>query len=216
MGVFSTVLQNGISRGHLPGKTQTAREWFRTSARNFGARIRGEDSNRVDYKRSLDKRIIKDFQTSENSKSLIKPGSMYMYSYDAKHKDTLPYWDQFPLIFPFRVQHDRFWGINLHYLSYPLRAKLMDALYDITNNARYDDSTKLVLSYKVLNGSAKFNYFKPCVKQYLISHVKTRFFYIHPEEWDIALFLPTEKFVGKAKTSVWAESKRQLGIRKHG
>jgi hypothetical protein len=31
----------------------------------------------------------------------ILPGNMYMFFYDAKLKDKLPYWDMFPLVLPF-------------------------------------------------------------------------------------------------------------------
>jgi hypothetical protein len=34
--------------------------------------------------------------------------------------------------------------------------------------------------------------------------------YVFPSEWDIALFLPTERFVGASKTSVWADSRRKI------
>jgi hypothetical protein len=38
--------------------------------------------------------------------------------------------------------------------------------------------------------------------------------YVYPSEWDIALFLPTERFEKQRKTQVWANSKQKLGIRK--
>lgn len=215
MSVFETILHNGISRGHVPAKTEQARNWYRTSAKEFKGRIRGNET-RIDYGRSrdLNRKLIKEYENTERAKTEIKPGSMYMYFYDAKHKDTLPFWDRFPLIFPFRVESDRLWGINMHYLPLPLRAKLMDSLYDLTNNNRYDESTKLKLSYQILNASSELRFFKPCVKQYLKSHMRSKFMYIRPEEWDVALFLPCESFVGASKTQVWSDSKTKLGIRK--
>lgn len=99
-------------------------------------------------------------------------------------------------------------GINMHYLPLPLRAKLMDSLYDVTNNKRYDDSTKLKLSYGILKGAEKFSLFKPTFKRYLNSQVRSRFVQIEPAEWDVALFLNSEQFVGAAKTKVWADSKK--------
>ena len=63
-------------------------------------------------------------------------GKMYMFYYDAKTKDKLPYWDRFPLIFVLDVRPDRFWGVNLHYLPPLYRAKLMNALYKIQNNGK--------------------------------------------------------------------------------
>ena len=67
-----------------------------------------------------------------------------------------------------------FYGLNLHYLPPVLRAKMLDALMNITTNNKYDDSTRFELSYKVLTATAKLRFFKPCYKHYLFAHVKSR------------------------------------------
>ena len=90
----------------------------------------------------------------------------------------------------------------------------MDSLYQTANNHRYDESTKLKISYKILNGVSTNKYFKPCVKQYLKSHTRSKFMKVHAEEWDIAIFLPLEKFAKKTKAQVWAQSKKDLGVSK--
>jgi hypothetical protein len=86
----------------------------------------------------------------------------------------------------------------------------MDALYDLSSNKKYDETTRLRLNYNVLNSASKFENFKPCVKHYLTSQLRSRFLYIYPSEWDVALFLPTERFQGARKTTVWADSKRKI------
>ena len=193
--IFDKLLDDGVRRGIIPSKTEAARKWYRDSPMQY-TRFRGEKG----LMRSNTNRLTK----------RIRPGNMYMYFYDAKYKDELPYWDMFPMIFPFRVASDRFWGINLHYLPLPYRAKLMDALYQTRTNSRYDETTKLRISYNILSSAAKFRYFEPCVKQYLFSHMKSQFFYIHPEEWDVALFLPLERFQKKSKTQVFAETRKAI------
>ena len=75
---------------------------------------------------------------------------MFMFIYDPKHKDTLPFYDTFPLVFPIEIYSDSFLGINLHYLPPVLRAKLMDALYTTANNNKYNE-------YKLINISIKIN-----------------------------------------------------------
>lgn len=137
-------------------------------------------------------------------------GRMYLFMYDPKMKDELPYYDRFPLIFPFKRVKDGFYGINLHYLPHMLRAKLMDNLYTLANNKNNDDSTKLRLSYALLNKAARFRYFKPCVKHYLNSHVRTRFLWVPADQWETALFLPLERFVGATKQQVWRDSRRMV------
>ena len=73
-------------------------------------------------------------------------GNMYMYFYDPKHKETLPYYDRFPLTIVVEPAKGGFRGINLHYLPNALRAKFLDGLMDITTNKKYDESTKFSLS----------------------------------------------------------------------
>jgi hypothetical protein len=190
--LFDTVLAQGIRAGQLPARSSTAREWFRDKAQGLG---KVSDSN-----------ILRD--STERLKNRTTIGKMYFFVYDAKHKATLPYYDKFPLIFPVDRTPDGFTGLNFHYLPLPLRAQLMDALYDITNNDRYDESTKLKMSYGVLKGAEKFKLFKPTFKRYLTSQVRSRFVQIEPSEWDIALWLQTEQFIGASKSKVWADSKK--------
>ena len=87
----------------------------------------------------------------------------------------------------------------------------MDALYDTASNSRFDESTRLKMSYKMLESASKFKHFKPCIKRYLTSQLRSKFMYIYPSEWDMALFLPLERFQGASKTQVWADSKKKIG-----
>lgn len=201
-GVFDEILTSGVRSGKVPSRTQDAREWYRTRAQEYG-----RESPRVNEKR---------FVNGDLGRLTIqpKPGSMYMYLYDPKTKDTLPYYDRFPLVFPWRVESGRFWGINLHYLPLPYRAQLMDSLYDVRSNSRYDETTKLRINYQILNSASKFRYFKPCIKQYLFNQMQSKFVYVYPSEWDIALFLPLERFEKASKTQVWAQTRKLISENK--
>jgi len=42
----------------------------------------------------------------------------------------------------------------------------------------------------------------------LNAHVRSKPAYINPTEWDIALFLPTQKFVGATASQVYADSRK--------
>jgi len=192
--IFDELITKGIRAGKVPARTEEARKWYREIASKQG--------------RINERQLIN--SDSDRITKVIKPGAMYMYLYDPKHKDTLPYYDRAPLIFPFKIERGRFWGINLHYLPLELRAKLMDALYGTRINSRYDESTRLRISYQTLNSAAKFRYFEPCVKQYLFNHMQSKFMYIFSSEWDIALWLPTERFAKASKTQVWADSKKKV------
>ena len=197
-GVFDEILTSGVRSGQVPSRTQKAREWYRERAQQYG-----REGPRINEKRFVN-------SDAGRLKVAPRPGNMYMYLYDPKTKDTLPYYDRFPLIFPWKVESDRFWGINLHYLPLPLRAKLMDSLYDVTNNNRYDESTKLKFNYQILSSASKFRYFKPCVKQYLFNQMQSKFVYVYPSEWDIALFMPLERFAKASKTQVWTQTRKLM------
>ena len=133
------------------------------------------------------------------------PGEMYMYYYDAKHKATLPYWDKFPLVFPFRMLPDGFIGINLHYLHYKQRILLLDALQEIAKSPRKSTSAKLTISYDILRTVAKGKKFEKCIHRYLYDHFKTPIKKIHSDNWVLASLLPNEMFVGETKEYIWKQ-----------
>lgn len=136
-------------------------------------------------------------------------GRMFMYFYDPKHKETLPYYDRFPLIFMVGKADGGFYGLNMHYLPPKLRALFFDKLLDYTTNKKYDSTTRLKLTYDLLNRSRSLKYFAPCFKHYLTEHVQSRIIEIPPTDWATVMFLPTEQFVKSKKLTVWADSKRK-------
>jgi hypothetical protein len=60
--------------------------------------------------------------------------------------------------------------------------------------------------YKILKKTAKYRYYKPCIKRYLKTNIKSKFMMIPSNEWDIAMWLPFERFRGGTKKQVWSES----------
>jgi hypothetical protein len=140
------------------------------------------------------------------------PGRLCMFTYIAKGKETLKYYDRFPLVFPIDIKADGFMGLNLHYLPPPERAKLMDALWPYISDDKLPDSAVLEISYKILKGAARLKYYKPCIKHYLNTNVMSRFVQIDPSEWNMALFLPTERFVGRSKNIVFNESMKKVKV----
>lgn len=124
-------------------------------------------------------------------------GKMYFYNYDPKFKDILPVYDRFPLVIPMEMYEDGFLGLNLHYLDPYSRLALLDRLHDFINNDKYDDTTKFRLSYDLLASSRRYKMIEPCIKRYLFSHIRSSIIYIEPDNWETAIFLPTEKMVYK-------------------
>lgn len=150
----------------------------------------------------------------QRSVTRIKPqdiGRMFMYLYDPKFKETLPYYDTFPVIFVIETYADGFLGINLHYLPPVYRAKLMDALYGTINNKHYDETTKLKINYQMLAASSRMRWFKPCVKRYLYAHVKSNMVEVPITEWDYCAMLPTERFKKQKAIRVHKDSINSVG-----
>lgn len=192
--LFDDIIKKGMRAGQAPAKTQSAREWYRNTAKKIS---------------NLNERS---FLEGDKTRLATQPilGSMYMFFYDPKTAEDLPYYDTFPLVFPFEKAEGGFLGLNMHYLPPQLRAKLMDGLYEYANNEKYNETTQLAMNYQLLKTAAKLKFFSPCVKRYLSSHVRSKFMYIAPKEWDIALFLPTERFKKESKQVVWFDSKKKV------
>lgn len=186
--VFTKILTAGEQAGYSPLSSSKAVNWFRNQAQGASASGSG---------------VIR--QLSSQATSGIEIGKMYMFRYDPKLKEQLPYYDSFPLIFPFDYAPGGFYGINFHYLPMVYRAKLMDALISLADEKK-DRATRIKLSYQILKNSAKFRYFKPCVKHYLNKHVKSRFINIDSSQWDIALFLPLQRFNKASASAVYRDS----------
>lgn len=137
-------------------------------------------------------------------------GDMYMFFYDPKHKETLPYYDTFPLIIMVEAAPGGFYGLNLHYLPPVLRAKFFDALQETMTDKDYDDGTRFRARYSLLKSATKLRYFKPCFKHYLTNHVESGIVKIEPTEWEIAMFMPVQRFKKATATQVYRDSRRKI------
>ena len=158
---------------------------------------------------------IKEFGTPSSS-DLIRDGKrtsrptfglLNMFMYDPKGKDKLPYYDTFPLVLPIEEYNNGFLGINLHYLSMPIRIRLLDRLVDYSNNDKFDKSTKLQVDYSRLK---KIDMIKPCLKRYLASNVRTKFRKVEAEEFMVATLLPVQRFKKQSDSHVFAKSRGMI------
>ena len=184
-------LEQEAFRAGITARTKESMAWFR---------------DRVSSQRLSRTGLIKDGP----QRSRIAYGSMYNFSYDPKLKKQLPYYDRFPLCIPVQPAKGGFHGMNLHYIAPNIRAQFLDSLMDITNNDKYDRSTKFRLTYDTLKAASKLRFFKPCFKHYLTEHIASRFLLIEPVDWEIAIFLPTESFRKVSKATAWKESRNKL------
>lgn len=205
---FKTFIEKSVKRGTMPTDIYESRAWYRQRAMRLSG-LREVSTERFYRIGRLNKRL------RPTLRSRLILGKLFMFQYEAKTRETLPYYDTFPCVFPFEPHADGFLGINMHYLPYVWRARLMDNLYDLTTNNNMDKTTKLRLvsnGYNILNKSAKYRYFKPCIKNYLYEQVQSRFMEVPPDEWEIALFLPLERFKSESgarstRKKVWMDTR---------
>ena len=182
-------------RAGITPRTKDSREWFRKKIKNL---------------RSINREaLMKEDPLKQTGQEIV--GSMYMFFYDPKNKKTLPYYDEFPLVVVVGPAEGGFYGLNLHYLPPILRAKMLDALMDITTNTKFNDSTRFKMSYELLVKTSKLKYFKPCFKHYLNEHVQSKFSMVPAPEWEIATFLPTAQFRKANSKKVYYDSQQMIG-----
>lgn len=156
------------------------------------------------------RQLLQDSERMINSHHKILPGKMYMFMYDPKTKETLPYYDKLPIIFPIEKYNDGFLGINFHYLHPRLRLLLLDKLRVFKSNNRNDTSTKLKIDYGIVSSFAQVDIVKPTIHRYLYTQIRSRILLIPPAEWPSALTLPCEQFVGEKKLMVYKQSRNTI------
>ena len=185
-------LKTAIKTSTAGAKARAAGDWFREKVRQAGAsaRMKAVTPNQL-LRRQPDDNILL--------------GKMFFYKYDPKFAKKLPYWDMYPLVFPFERAPGGFYGLNLHYIPPRDRAVLMDNLNQYASNNKYDKTTRLELSYRLLK---RYGRAVPCVKRYLGDRIVSQTVRIDADEWEIAIFLPVERFQKASKGTVWADSRR--------
>ena len=129
-------------------------------------------------------------------------GGMFLYKYDPKWKDTLPWYDTLPCVIPVELYEDGWLGLNVHYLPPMLRAVLMDKLIEYRKRA-LSDRAYMAVSYKLLKSVVKTKLFAPCVHRYLASHVQSRLIQVSDEYWEDVAMLPLQQFEKKSARQVW-------------
>jgi len=165
--LFSSLRQELQGTGYA-ARSKEARDWFVERVKELNGRI-----NR--------NKLLRD--TEVKQQNLPKWGFMYMFLYDAKYKETLPYFDRFPLVIMLAPAPGGFLGMNLHYLHPRIRAIFLDRLLETISDDVLTERT------------------------YLFEQMKSRPAQIMAPDWETAIFLPTEHFKGAQKAAVWRDSK---------
>ena len=137
-------------------------------------------------------------------------GTLNMFIYSPKHKDTLPYYDTFPLVLPIGPAAGGFMGLNFHYLPIQMRIRLLDKIVDgggsLNVAAQSGKRPRLITDYSQLK---RIPMAKAIVKHYLTGYVKSDFRAITSEELIVAALLPVQRFQkGSAQAAYLDTAKR--------
>ena len=132
-------------------------------------------------------------------------GKMNFYLYDPKYKAQLPYYDRFPLILPIEIAEGGFIGLNFHYLSIPMRVKLLNVISEYASDDKLTDKTRIRLTWNRIKRNPLV---KPTVKRYLLEHVRSPFRVIDADEMMTAVLLPVQKFAKASEGKVYSDSRR--------
>lgn len=158
----------------LASQASTSNDWFSDSVEDLQKR----DPNKV-------------FQKFASPQI----GGMYLFLYEAKYKDTLPFYDMYPLAMPVEMYADGFLGINLHYLPPLGRINLLRALVDVNDGNKYTKTKRLTLSYDILKTySFQLKGVEGCIKRYLYGHVRSSFHQVDMVDWEKAALLQVQRW----------------------
>ena len=114
-------IKSSLAKEGLSPRTNQARAWLQEKIKTL---------------KPTRESLLRDRQRLKTS-SIV--GKMYFYFYDPKTKDTMPYYDRFPLVIPIEMYRDGFLGLNLHYIHPKSRMVLLDKLSVTATNKSYNE-----------------------------------------------------------------------------
>lgn len=171
-----------------PRKQKEAIDWFK-------------DTFNKSISNSTSANSILNAMPTNQKKSTVKPGNLYIFNYEAITKG-LPYWDSLPLVIPFSEDNKHFWGINLHYAPNMFRARILDMISHIINNPLMPEIKKRALLVNEISKIARMPMFQPLVKCYLKTQVQSSFVEVPHDTWEHVIHLPLARFNGASVATV--------------
>ena len=190
-------VQDAVRTGTVGAEVKRSARWFQDKIKGLEGTLRNQFSstNAPKFYREAETKV-----TPKVLKLRANLGDLYAYYYDPKHRQTLPYYDSFPLVMLIKAEKETFLGLNFHYLPPKLRAILLDRV-----------SAKIGDTIPKWDKLVKIPQIEPCVKRYRFDHIMRKVIPIKEDEQEIAIFLPLERFRKASKSKVWADSRKRIG-----
>lgn len=129
-------------------------------------------------------------------------GCVYTYNYSPIYKDTLPYYDIFPITCVLSMDKHGFVGLNFHYIPYHERLQLLQLLLKFERRA---NNTKILKPDLFFLQKLSKSYFSFALKRYNWKHVRSKMMRITPEGWEEVICLPVISFKKKPVNIVWRD-----------
>ena len=124
-------------------------------------------------------------------------------------------YDKFPLIFLLSETPGSLEGINFHYIYPEFRIHLLGKMFMYLNSQDFSNRTKLIARKfrKVIQENKIFRHAKVCYREYKPGRIESKILQVHPMDWELAITVPTERFVtpsgGRVPSKkIWVRSKR--------
>ena len=130
---------DAIRSGRVGKEVKRSARWFQDKIKGMKGDLRNKFSstNAAKFYRDAEEKINPNI-----FKKRVSLGEIYCYHYNPKYRQTLPYYDMFPIVLPFEKHKNGFTGINFHYLPIYMRIKLLELL-----DAGYGDEDKGILNF---------------------------------------------------------------------
>ena len=148
---------DAIRSGRVGKEVKRSARWFQDKIKGMKGDLRNKFSstNAAKFYRDAEEKINPNI-----FKKRVSLGEIYCYHYNPKYRQTLPYYDMFPMIMLIGVDQDTFTGLNFHYLPPKFRAILLDRV-----NAKVGNG---IINWKKI---AKIPQVAPTVKKYRFDHI---------------------------------------------
>lgn len=185
--LVETWVRSSKTKVLLEKKEELAKKWLNQRKMNTSSRNRA-------------RRNLLGKQSNKNQR--IEYGHMYFFKYNAKTKETMDYWDEYPLIIPFGAKGSLIYGLNLHYIPPRIRAGIIDMF-------KQKDGTLMPLEATV-KSMADNPIFKPAIHSYYPNLMVGDVQMIEPEDWENVIFLPLANFRSDKKSGRVDSSVQQV------
>ena len=179
----------------------------------------------LDYaaEQGVNYRSLQMLRTGGRRAGKIKLGRMYFFNYaaegtasgrgvDIKRGNV---YDAYPLIFLLALTPDSLEGINFHYMVPKQRIILLGRMFEYLNSEDFDDRTKLFSTKfrRTMKNNKLFKYARACYREYKPGRIDSKIIQVHPMDWELAITVPTERFVTPAggrvaSKKIWTQTNK--------